>query len=246
LPPGIIIMAMTDYIPAGRTSRIARGTLEIQVQTEYAYRPTPRLTTTVFSSGQVLHKIEHELPAPISSPEGQFKVEALLRKQHLEIMEIVGRENFTTRLLAKKESEKVPEPKAEPVPEVIAEKIPEKPVLPEPPAPPLAMPRIPVIGRIMEIDGVEKVFRLDNSGNFESESVTDEFKKRYSFLFKNMAELLEIFGSQPGGAREKGVYTVEHNRLYLISAGYEYYFVLTRRNLNTRNFEEAFYSALKS
>ena len=246
MPPGINIMAMADYIPAGRTSRIARGTLEIQVQTEYAYRPSPRLTTTIFSSGQVLHKIEHELASPITTPEGQFKVEALLRKQHLEIMEIVGRENFAARLLAKKESEKVPEPKAEPAPIVVAEKIPEKPVSPESPTPSLALPRIPVIGRIMEIDGVEKVFRLDNKGNFESESVTDEFKKRYSFLFKNMAELLEIFGTQPGGTREKGVYTVEHNRLYLISAGYEYYFVLTRRNLNTKNFEDAFYSVLNS
>jgi hypothetical protein len=241
-------MGTADYIPAGRTSRIARGSLEIQVQTEYAYRPSPRLTTTIFSSGQVLHKIEHELAAPITSPEGQFRVEAQLRKQHMEIMEIVGRDDFAKIINARKEAEPKPAP-IEPSEIKISgeEKVAQStPPLPPPPAETIAKAKIPVIGQIMEIDGVEKVFRLDKNGNFESESISDEFRKRYSFLFKNLSDLLDIFGTQPGGIKEKGVYTVEHNRLYLISAGFEYYFVLTRRNLSTKNFEEAFYSVLNS
>ena len=88
-------MATADFIPAGRTSRIKQGNLELQIQTEYANRPNPRLTTSVISGGQVIHKIQQDLAVPISSLEEMSKVEMMLRKQHLEVLEIVKRRDFS-------------------------------------------------------------------------------------------------------------------------------------------------------
>jgi len=190
-------MAIADYVPAGRTSRIVRGAAEIQIQTEYAYRPNPRLTTTVFSKGRVLHKVEKELAAPISSNEDKIRIEGLLRKQHLDVMEIINTRNFLTNLPPEKK--------------------------------PLESPQNPsLVKRLSEIPGVERIYRLDNEGNFDSDSVSSEFKKKYSVIFKNLGELLEIFRHLPGGKREEGVYEVERNRLYLVSTGYECYFILAR------------------
>jgi hypothetical protein len=190
-------MSIADYIPAGRTSRIVRGAAEIQIQTEYAYRPNPRLTTTVFSKGQVLHKIEKDLAAPIASNEDKIRIEGLLRKQHMEVMEIINTRNFLSNLPPEKK--------------------------------PVENTQNPSLSRqLSEIQGVEKIYRLDNEGNFDSDSVSSEFKKKYSVIFKNLGELLEIFSHLPGGKREEGIYEVERNRLYLVSTGYECYFILAR------------------
>jgi hypothetical protein len=208
-------MAMADYIPAGRTSRIVRGPTELQIQTEYAYRPNPRLTTTVFSSGQVIHKIEKELASPITTQEDKMKIEGLLRKQHMEVMEVINSDNFLSILARDKK-------------------------------PASEKPKVSVGVRLAEVDGVEKIFRIDNEGNFETDTVSAEFKRKYSVVFKNLSVLLNIFRSEPGGRREEGVYEVEHNRLYLISTGYECYFILTRRHLPDRDFEAEFHSVLKA
>ncbi|HHI02853.1 MAG TPA: hypothetical protein ENL22_04980, partial [candidate division Zixibacteria bacterium] len=79
-------MAQADYIPAGRTSRIVQGSTEIQIQTEFASRPNPRLTTSIFSKGQVMHKVEQELQSQITSFEDKIRVEDKLRKQHFEVL----------------------------------------------------------------------------------------------------------------------------------------------------------------
>ncbi|MCX6826323.1 MAG: hypothetical protein NTV06_03495, partial [candidate division Zixibacteria bacterium] len=94
--PPEVYMTTIDYMPAGRTSRIVRGSTELQIQTEYAYRPTPRLTTTVFAGGQVIHKIEKELSAGTITPEDKMKIEGLLRRQHMEVVAIVNSKDFRT------------------------------------------------------------------------------------------------------------------------------------------------------
>ncbi|UCD95000.1 MAG: hypothetical protein JSU69_02820 [Candidatus Zixiibacteriota bacterium] len=94
-------MATADFIPAGRTARVKQGPHELQIQTEYANRPNPRLTTSVISGGQVIHKIQQDLAAPISSLEEMSKVETMLRKQHLEVMDIVSRRDFSKDLTVK-------------------------------------------------------------------------------------------------------------------------------------------------
>ncbi len=79
-------MAQADNIPAGRTSRIVQGSTEIQIQTEFASRPSPRLTTSIFSKGQVMHKVEQELQSKIISFEDKIRIEDKLRKQHFEVL----------------------------------------------------------------------------------------------------------------------------------------------------------------
>lgn len=88
-------MAQADYIPAGRTSRIVKGSKEIQIQTEYAYRPNPRLTTSVISNGQVIHKIQQDLNSPIETFEQKTKVESMLRKQHLEVIKVIQSKDYS-------------------------------------------------------------------------------------------------------------------------------------------------------
>ena len=82
-------MATADLIPTGRTSLVKRGEVSLQVQTEYAHRPLPRITTTVQQDGRVLQKIERSLDNPIASIEEKNLMEDTIRKQHLEILTII-------------------------------------------------------------------------------------------------------------------------------------------------------------
>ncbi len=189
-------MAQADLIPAGRTSRIVRGSTELQIQTEYAYRPQPRLTTSIISGGQIIQKIQQDLSAPIASVEEKNKIEDLLRRQHLEVLKIIGNRDLKTDLTIR-----------------------DKPTL--------ETTSLSLIDRLAGIEGVEKVFRINNAGEFESPNVSEEFKKMFSSVFKSINEILEIFSQLPGGKREEGVCALEPDRLYLVSSGYECYFILT-------------------
>jgi len=82
-------MTTSKYIPAGRTSEVQRRGLSLQVQTEYAERPAPRITTTILNAGQVLHKIERNLDKSIESLEEQARAEWSIKRQHAEILEII-------------------------------------------------------------------------------------------------------------------------------------------------------------
>ncbi|UCG62896.1 MAG: hypothetical protein JSV52_06325 [Candidatus Zixiibacteriota bacterium] len=82
-------MKTSNLIPNGRTSRIKKGETSLQVQTEYAYRPYPRLTTTVLNDGQVLHKIEKKLDRPIESVEEQSEIERMIKRQHSDVVSII-------------------------------------------------------------------------------------------------------------------------------------------------------------
>ncbi len=208
-------MAQINYIPTGRTSRILRGSTELQIQTEYASRPNPRLTTSVFSGGKVVHKIEQELGLPISSQEDMLKAEGLLRKQHSQVIEVIDSEDFETYLSkhsnVRHESEQTAST---------------------------------IFDRLNSLVEVEKVFRIDNGGEFESESISGEFRKRFSAIFKNLRELIEIFQRLPGGKREGGIYAIEQGRLYLLSTGYECYFILTNSNLDSIELEKKIQSVI--
>jgi len=188
-------MAQADLIPAGRTSRIVRGSTELQIQTEYAYRPKPRLTTSVISKGQIIQKVQQELSAPITTLEEKNKIEDLLRKQHAEVLNIIGNKKLKTDMTIR-----------------------DKPTL--------APTSLSLIDRLAAIEGVEKVYRINNEGEFESSNVSEEFKRMFSAVFKSLNDILEIFSELPGGKREEGVCELEPDRLYLASSGYECYFIL--------------------
>ncbi len=78
-----------QYIPAGRTAVVKKEGTEYQVQTEYARHPHPRITTTIFAKGQVLHKIERPLDSEITSLEGMHQAEDIIKSQHREVAQII-------------------------------------------------------------------------------------------------------------------------------------------------------------
>ncbi len=202
-------------IPTGRTSLVKKGTTPIQVQTEYALRPAPRLTTTILKSGQVLHKVERTLDKPISSIEEKNQMEFTIRKQHAEVLAII-------------EGDK-------PIPEAA----PAKPA--EPPK------ELSTVERIKQVPGVHRLFRLDNEGNFTDANTSEEFKRAFSDVFRNMSELISVFSQIPGVgiSREEGVYEIERDGLYLISTGLEMYFFSIDRPDPETSYERALGKALR-
>ncbi len=79
----------SKYIPAGRTSIVTKGKTKFQLQTEYAGIPRPRITTTIFSEGQVLHKVEKVISDEVDTIEVMHQVEDVIKAQHLEISKVI-------------------------------------------------------------------------------------------------------------------------------------------------------------
>jgi hypothetical protein len=204
-----------DLIPTGRTSLVKKGNTPIQVQTEYARRPAPRVTTTILKDGQVLHKIERTLGKIIDSVEEKNKIEVTIRRQHAEVLAIIEG--------SKGRSAEVPEfPKAPPR-------------------------KLTTEERLARIPGVNKLYRLDNEGNFVDANTSENFKRVFADVFKSLHDLISVFKqvSGDGSSREKGVYEIEQDGLYLISTGEAmYFFCVERPDLNT-DYEKAIGKALR-
>ena len=209
-------MSVTNFIPNGRTSRIKKGDASLQVHTEYAFRPYPRLTTTILTDGQVLHKIEKKLERPIESVEEQSEIERMIKRQHAEVL-IIVEENSIEKPAMLKELKRTDSE------------------------------YLTLADRIKAIPGVQRVYDLDNEGNFMRPDIADHFKKSYAVIYRGLKELVEIFAMIPGitMTREKGVYEVERDRLYLISCGDELCVVTVKRSNDEVVYESAIKSALE-
>jgi hypothetical protein len=230
-------MTSADLIPTGRTSLVKRGKLALQVQTEYAYRPFPRITTTVQKSGQVIQKIERNLDKPISSIEEKNLLEERIRKQHSEILGII-KKNKTLMAPSPRE------PKVDPGIEAALEAEPFARIEEVEPAPPsseeaspndeIATPEdlpkpvedlsgLTTLERLERLPGQHRVFEIDTKGNFVNASLSREFKRTFGVILKNLRDLIQVFTEVPGVgfARERGVYEIERMELYLLSAGTE-------------------------
>ncbi len=194
-------MAQSDFIPAGRTTRISKSGKDFTLQTEYASRPNPRLTTSVFTHGQVIYKIENELAAAVESFEQQEQVERLLQRQHAQALEIARKDNFPPSNkdfeTGDNEDTAVLHPRND-------------------------------REKLQSVEGVQYVVRIDNDGNFESAKLSEAFRRNFSPIFKHLSDILDIFAQFSNGNRERGVYEVEVDRLYLVSTGKDCYFVLTK------------------
>ncbi len=84
----------TQFIPAGRTGIVVKGEFELQVQTEYAPRPIPRISSSILCSGELLHRVDVPLDDPIESQEDMVTAERLIMLQHGEVLRIVKANNF--------------------------------------------------------------------------------------------------------------------------------------------------------
>lgn len=222
-------MAMADLIPTGRTSLVKHGKTKLQIQTEYAWRPVPRITTTVQKSGQVVQKIEHNLPHPITSIEEKDRVEASIRKQHAEVVDIIERG-----------SQRITIP-----PEILQEKpktkVSDRKPYPEPPC------FGPIYQRLNKLPGKHRIFRLDNEGNFPDADVSKEFRKMCKKIFKNLHELISLFAEIPGIGltRESGVVEIERDALYVVSSGQEIYIFVLQRPDYSLEYEKEIRALLK-
>lgn len=205
-----------QFIPAGRTSNVKRGNTLLQVQTEYAQRPSPRITTTILDNGRVLHKVERALDKVISSVDEQRRAESTLMKQHAEVLAIIQNDAHPVAPQTAVE-------KSEPSKEMIIETEP-----------------LPVYDQIKAIPGVQSVIQMENDGTFTSPELTIEFQKQFGFVFKNLRELMELFERVPGVGitRRTGVYEIERDRLYFVSSGTTCYFVVVRRVNVTTQYEQ--------
>ncbi len=224
-------MSMNDYIPVGRTSLVKKKDLAIQVQTEYAPRPNPRITTSISQSGRMIHKVERTLENPVNSQEEQKRVQAHLLRQHTEVVAIIESDSFAPGSAGAlmpantEERSNVSEPDA-----------------------PVKTKRQALHEKLSGIPGVQNVFRVDNDGTFIAGEVSEQFRKAFGGVFRNLYELLELFDRGPGVGitRAMGVYEVERDRLYLLSSGTACYFVVVRRVDPHTKYEQALRGALNS
>jgi hypothetical protein len=184
----------------------------IQIQTEYAYRPYPRVTTTILDNGRVLHKIEKKLDKGIDSPEEQSQMEDVIKQQHSEILAIV------------KDNQRASAPKNQ---QSTTQKF-------------EIAKEATMAQKLATIPGVEKVYHLDTNGEFVDSPEASNFKNAYPQLFKGHCKLMGLFMVLPGSEmkREQGVYEVERDSLYFVSAGKDFYFVKTARIDSATDFEK--------
>jgi len=75
--------------PAGISSNLTWKEKRIYLQTEFALRPKPRITTTVSCEGQVIHKTEELWEGGLRREEDKKKLEGLIRKQHKQVRLLV-------------------------------------------------------------------------------------------------------------------------------------------------------------
>lgn len=186
-----------QYIPSGMTSMVKRGKAAFQVQTEYARIPRPRITTTIFSSGQVLHKIEKLVEFQVTSIEEMHEVEDIIKAQHLEVSRVLRERGLPT----------CPESTIDP---------PEEKVRSE---------------QIRRLEGVERVYLVTAEGKLIGDrKATQQFKKIFKHVLRELPEMLKVFASLPGGGelREEGIYEVEPGRILLASTGVEFFLILLR------------------
>lgn len=226
-------MNLTQYIPTGRTSLVKKNGADLQIQTEYAYRPYARITTTIILNGQVLHKIEKKLGKPIESFEEQAVMGNRMKKQHGEVVSII-KENDATSLLKKSDSQ--------PIPIVSQEVLQSQSIEKQSSAVIEEKSELSVADKFKAINGVKYVYHLNIDGEFVNKIEGDHFKKSFSAIFKSISELIEIFTMIPGVtfSRECGVYEVERGRLFLVSAGDDIYFIMLEKASSDMNYEQVF------
>lgn len=190
---------MSEFLPAGRTSLVKDGAVPLQVQTEYAFRPYPRITTTVLSNGQVVHKVEKRLLQPISSLDEQASVERFLKIQHGEVLNTI--KTNPPPILAPVVN--LPQPEQENL--TTYEKL----------------AAVPGVQRIFHIDAVGNFFGMDDKHQFKE--TFGAVLKNLDVIMDVFVLAPER------DRRERGVCEVERDRLYFVSCGRECYFLSVRR-----------------
>jgi len=226
-------MSADEFIPTGRTASVSAGLDAVQVQTEYAPNPSPRITTTVFKKGRVLHKVEIKLKRSLATTEECKRAEAVLARQHGEVISIIKdqQECQATCMGSSIPTDLCDGPEQSAEAPITPDAAPETPKS-EPSRAGIADAEAErylrtTAERLRDIPGVEYVFHLDNAGNFFGQREETQFRKSFRKLARNVRDLIDVFTKIPGSGlqREAGVFEVERDRLYVASSGEECYFV---------------------
>ncbi len=77
------------FIPAGLLSETRFGDTKFFVQTEFAQRPQPRVTTTISIDGAVVEKVENIWDKLPQTEEDREKIETYLKKQHQQVLKTI-------------------------------------------------------------------------------------------------------------------------------------------------------------
>lgn len=176
---------------------VKTGGLSLQVQTEYAGNPSPRITTTILQEGQVLHKVQRNLDKPISSLEEQNKAEKTIVTQHADILSIL-RDGKATRALKLKLAEKDEEKSLGSV---------------------TTLRKIPGVRNVYRLDSDGNFVGARTSEQFQ-ESFGPIFQNMRQLLSIFLPD------PERDGIQEKGVHEIQEDRLYLVSVSGERYFVV--------------------
>ncbi|MBD3382313.1 MAG: hypothetical protein GF404_08965 [candidate division Zixibacteria bacterium] len=80
---------MSKYQPPGRLSKVTGPDFMIQIQTEFAWSPHARITTSVILDGVLIHKIQKEWDSPLETDDEKQAVSKLINKQHNEVEKII-------------------------------------------------------------------------------------------------------------------------------------------------------------
>ncbi len=80
-------------IPGGISSEAVVKESRFCVQTEFAHRPKPRVTTTISLNGEVVEKVETNWARSPLTEEDKRDIEEFLKKQHQMVMQKIGRKN---------------------------------------------------------------------------------------------------------------------------------------------------------
>jgi hypothetical protein len=147
----------------------------------------------------------------IESIEEQLQMEEIIKRQHSEIMIIIKDDK----------PKKIESTQTQPV-KILTEST--------------------FLDELKSVPGVERIFYLDKEGAFDNEDDAYSFKEYFPALYKGLNDLIEMFMRLPGAEmkREKGVLELEKDRLYFISPGSAFVFVITSKKDQKTDFEKTF------
>jgi hypothetical protein len=76
-------------IPGGLSSEAVVKEDKFCVQTEFAHRPKPRVTTTISLNGEVVEKVENPWDRSPHTDEDREEIEIFLKRQHQQVLETI-------------------------------------------------------------------------------------------------------------------------------------------------------------
>ena len=204
-------MSTTEFIPCGRTSLVNRNGTSLQIQTEYAYRPYPRVTTTILDGGRVLHKVEKKLERCVDSPEEQAAMEEIIKHQHSQVMLLI--KDQRPKQVASTQTQRI---------RVLTE--------------PTFQSELMAIAGVEKVFFLNKGGEFENDE--DAFNFKKYFPSLFKGLTDLIEMFMRLPGAEV--KREIGVVEIKKDRLYFISSGFSFAFAVTVKKEKQTNFEKIF------